>query len=33
MGAGIIPFSGPLEEAIIPDKKRVIEAVRRAMEA
>ncbi len=33
MGAGIIPFSGPLEEAIIPDKKRVIEAVRRAIEA
>lgn len=33
MGAGIIPFSGPLEEAMIPDKKRVIEAARRAMEA
>jgi pyruvate/2-oxoglutarate/acetoin dehydrogenase E1 component len=33
MGAGIIPFSGPLEEVTIPDKKRVVEAVRRAMEA
>jgi acetoin:2,6-dichlorophenolindophenol oxidoreductase subunit beta len=32
MGASIIPFSQPLEEYVIPDKNRVIEAVRRAME-
>ncbi len=32
MGAAIIPFSQPLEEYVVPDKNRVIAAVRRAME-
>ncbi len=32
MDSGIIPFSAPLEEHLIPTKARVIEAVRRALE-
>jgi pyruvate dehydrogenase E1 component beta subunit len=32
MGAAIIPFSQPLEEYVIPNKERVIAAVRRALE-
>src|SRR5262249_39939274 len=32
LGSGIIPFSQPLEENILPTKERVIEAIKRAME-
>ncbi|GAB4545908.1 MAG: alpha-ketoacid dehydrogenase subunit beta [Anaerolineae bacterium] len=33
LGAAIIPFSGPLEDYVIPDKNRVIAAIHRVMEA
>ena len=32
LGAGIVPFSQPLEENMLPTKERVIEAVKRTME-
>ncbi len=32
LGAGIIPFSLPLEEALLPSKARVIEAVQRVLQ-